>query len=131
MRFIKGINELTFVILPFIAIGIIRLLQNDLTSLLYISDPAIATCIVFGQLSFKFESIKSYSGERVDNYLFFTNMLKFLASIALILYVSLMTVENVSIIIHIIKYLFFLASLFLYVIWSQLASDLEVEVNKR
>ncbi|MCC4796968.1 hypothetical protein BCT30_08010 [Enterovibrio norvegicus] len=126
----RAINELTFIILPFIAVIMIGLADADgsVKDLFYISDPAIASCIMWGQLAARFEFLKGYEGENADNFVLFTNMLRLAASIALILYVLLLT-EELSLWWHLSKNVFFLATLFCYGFFSHISFKIQAEVH--
>lgn len=123
----RSINELVFIILPFIAVFMFRLAEGSAIGLFYISDPAIASCIMWGQLAAKFESLKGYRGENPDNFVLFTNLLRLTASVALILYVLLLT-EDLGFWWHAFKNIFFVFSLFSYAFLSHLAFKMQGKI---
>ncbi len=124
----KSLNESIYIVLPIITVFIIRLSQNDLSSLLYLSDPAIVSCIIFGQLAAKFEGLKGYDGENRDNFNLFTNLLRSFAILSVVNYVILLTSESLPDVWHYCTYLYFAFSLLVHIIMSQLASNMERKI---
>ncbi len=124
----RAINELIFIILPFIAVLMFRLAEGSATELFYISDPAIASCIMWGQLAARYEALKGYKGENADNFVLFTNLLRLVASITLILYVLLLT-EELSFWWHVFKNILFALTLFSYVFLSHLAFTMQSKIK--
>lgn len=123
----RAINELVFIILPFIAVLMFRLAEGSTTELFYISDPAIASCIMWGQLAARYEALKGYKGENADNFVLFTNLLRLVASVALILYVLLLTKE-LGFWWHVVKNIFFAFTLFSYAFLSHLAFSMQAKI---
>lgn len=124
----RAINELVFIILPFIAVLMFRLAEGNATELFYISDPAIASCIMWGQIAARYEALKGYKGENSDNFVLFTNLLRLFASVALIMYVLLLT-EELGFWWHLFKNIFFAFTLFSYAFLSHLSFNMHEKIT--
>jgi hypothetical protein len=121
----RSLNESIYIILPIVIVFLIRLSQDDLNSLLRLSDPAIVSCIIFGQLAAKFEGLKGYDGENKDNFNLFTNLLRTLATLAVVNYVILLSSSTLSDIWYYFTYLYFVFALIVHILMSQLASNMQ------
>jgi hypothetical protein len=124
----KSLNESIYIVLPIVIVFLIRLSQDDLHSLLRLSDPAIVSCIVFGQLAAKFEGLKGYDGENKDNFNLFTNILRIFAILAVVNYVILLTSDTLSDIWYYLTYTYFFFALIVHILMSQLASNMQDKV---
>ena len=124
----KSFNESIYIVLPIMIVFFIRLSQDDIGSLLHLSDPAIVSCIIFGQLAAKFEGLKGYDGENRDNFNFFTNILRTFATLAVVNYVILLSSESLSDIWYYCTYAYFIFSLLVHLLMSQLASNMQEKI---
>lgn len=124
----RSLNESIYIILPIVIVFFIRLSQGDVGSLLQLSDPAIVSCIIFGQLAAKFEGLKGYEGESRDNFNLFTNILRTFATLAVVNYVILLSSDSLSDIWYYFTYVYFAFALIVHILMSQLASNMQDKI---
>ena len=55
--FANAISEIIFILFPFIALLVIKLMKSDAAGIIYISDYSLATSIMYGQLLAKTFSV--------------------------------------------------------------------------
>ncbi|WP_283130708.1 hypothetical protein [Enterovibrio norvegicus] len=124
----RAINEVLFIIAPFIVLFIIRLADDSIEQLIYMSDPAIASCIMWGQLAARFEALKGHKDENSDNFNLFTNTLRLISLLSVILY-AVLVMKPLGIGWQWFKNLFFLFTLASFVFLSHMSFRLESEIN--
>lgn len=116
-------KEAMFIALPFLVLLLIKVVQDDLISIVKISDFALATSIMWGQLLAKTfdvpdknKSKDKFSTKQVHIFIF--------SFLSLTLYISLNLVKNINDYIYYGQVVWYLFSLLYYIPISTLMSDL-------
>ncbi|PMM33333.1 hypothetical protein BCT55_21325 [Vibrio splendidus] len=128
-KYSHSLTETIYITLPILVLVIIKVVSGQAESLLQTSDTSIASCIVFGQLAVKYESISSYKGEKKNNRHFFSNVMRSFMMVSLILYVCMQSIEEIKPWVYITGHIWFVASILLHMFFSQLAEDLKQRIK--
>lgn len=128
-KYSHSLTETIYITLPILVLVIIKIVSGQAESLLQTSDTSIASCIVFGQLAVKYETISSYKGEKKHNRHFFSNVMRSFMMVSLILYVCMQSIDSIKPWVYITGHVWFLLSLLLHMFFSQLAEDLKQKIK--
>ncbi|TPB48222.1 hypothetical protein DXJ76_07995 [Vibrio parahaemolyticus] len=129
-KYSHSLTETIYITLPILVLVIIKVVSGQAASLIETSDTSIASCIVFGQLAVKYESISSYKGEKKHNRHFFSNVMRSFMMVSLILYVCMQSIDNIEPWVYYVGHAWFAVSLLLHLFFSQLAEDLKNRIRK-
>ena len=116
-------KEAMFIALPFLVLLIVKIIQNDLISIIKLSDFALATSIMWGQLLAKTfdvpdknKSKDKFSTKQVHIFIF--------SFLSLTLYISLNLITDINDYVYWAQAVWYLFSLLYYIPISTLMSDL-------
>ncbi|CCN48151.1 conserved membrane hypothetical protein [Vibrio nigripulchritudo MADA3029] len=127
-KFSLSLVESIYITLPILVLIIIKVVSGKVEDLILLSDTTIASCIVFGQLAVKFESLPGYKGEKRKNRILFTNLLRSFMLVSLIIYVCMQSIDNLSENIFIFGHSWFVFSMLCHIFFSQLAENIKEKI---